>query len=136
MNERKPEKRLKKWQRAAKHDFSMHQDNLFWSRTQTLIAVQGGTLAGAFAVKDYDALWLPLLVFGAVLTGLLLATAERDQNDRDLAFQQSRIPRVKQRSRQVGRILMRLVFGLMFAADFWLLLWIATFRGWLVWAGR
>jgi hypothetical protein len=45
-------------------------DRLFWSRTQTLYAVQAAVLGGAFALKDDSYGWA-LLLFGAFLTAML-----------------------------------------------------------------
>jgi len=59
----------------------IHQDELLWSRVQTLIAVQGAILTGSYLVRSY---WLgPLIAFaGALLTsfiGLLLCWDDQDQ---------------------------------------------------------
>ena len=48
----------------------IHQDELLWSRVQTLIAVQGAILTGSYLVRSY---WLgPLIDFaGDLLTSFI-----------------------------------------------------------------
>jgi len=60
----------------------IHQDRLLWSRIQTLMALQGAVLAGAFVLR---ASWLgpALLLLGAALTTLVLAFTWNDLDDRD-----------------------------------------------------
>jgi hypothetical protein len=61
---------------------AIHQDALFWGRVQVLLGIQAGVLAGAFVVRDSLWLALPLLLVGALLTGLLLLLASQDRQDR------------------------------------------------------
>jgi len=108
--------------RQAKHDFSMHQDNLFWSRIETLIAVQGGILAGSYALGQENILLaLPLVIAGAFITILLFSIAERDQLMRDQAFRESKVPPTEIVAQWHtpfrGRSLVRAVFIMLLIAD-------------------
>jgi len=81
----------------------MHQNQLLWSRVQTLIFIQGAVLAsgytlGAKPVGPY----LPgpiLLVIGACLTALLAMVAESDQAARDANDSLLRSIAIEQRTR-------------------------------------
>jgi hypothetical protein len=86
--------------RNAKHDYSIHQDGLFWSRVQTLIALQSATLAGSFYLHTeakgqgpYFALLLTGL--GMCLTVLLWIMAERDQLHREASRIAAKVPESK-----------------------------------------
>ena len=61
----------------------LHQDRLFWSRTQLLIAVQAAVLATGFSQRGH---WLALaiMLFGALLTFLIMILVIKDQADRDV----------------------------------------------------
>jgi hypothetical protein len=60
----------------------LHQDRLLWSRTQLLIAVQAAILAAGFSQRSH---WLApaIMLFGALLTFLILILVIKDQADRD-----------------------------------------------------
>ena len=88
--------KLSEAQKSAKHDYSIHQDNLFWSRVQTLMAIQTGTLAGSYylAYEKQDNLevaWC-LTALGVILTALLWIIAERDQLHRHKSLLASEVP--------------------------------------------
>lgn len=75
----------------AKHDYSIHQDRLLWSRIQILIAIQSVTVAGTYYLlltdpkrPDYAVAYPWLLTgLGILLTFALWILAERDQLHRD-----------------------------------------------------
>ena len=108
----------------SKDAYSIHQDNLVWSRSQTLIAIQGGALAGAFSLRSHLELAWPWLILGAVLTLLLWGIAERDQNQRDAAFKETGLEVTPGSGNGVGRWLIRVVFLLLLAADIYLFCWL------------
>jgi hypothetical protein len=85
-------------QKAAKHAYSVHQDQLVWSRVQTLIAVQTGTLAGTYYLgrepADFTAASL-LTALGLFLTALLWVVVERDQLHREKSRIESDVPETK-----------------------------------------
>ncbi len=110
--------------KKAKDAFSIHQDNLVWSRSQTLIAIQGGTLAGAYGLRATPELSLPLLGLGLALTVLLWIVVERDQNHRDAAFRQSGLEETPGTGKGVGRWLIRIALGLLLASDIYVFCWL------------
>jgi hypothetical protein len=59
----------------------IYQDQIGWSRTQTLVAVEAGVLAGAFAKAG--ALSVVILILGALLVGYLYRLILRDWQIRD-----------------------------------------------------
>jgi hypothetical protein len=61
-------------------EYYLYQDELSWSRTQLLVAVEGGALAAAFALRP---LAVPTLLVGTVLTSLIWRLVERDWEVRD-----------------------------------------------------
>jgi hypothetical protein len=65
--------------------YYIHQDQLMWSRTQILIATQGGFLAGSYSLigkNDWVAFLMPLSA--ALFTLLLSAVIKLDMSDRDV----------------------------------------------------
>jgi hypothetical protein len=63
--------------------YAIHQDNLMWSRLQTLGIVQVAALSGAYALRADTGLALSVLALGVVFTMLLLFLLKRDQLMRD-----------------------------------------------------
>lgn len=66
--------------------YRIHQDNLLWERTNTLIAVQAGLFAGAYALHTYPKVVALVLLAGAILSSFLFLimlrhVAHRDAND-------------------------------------------------------
>jgi hypothetical protein len=61
--------------------YLLHQDQLSWSRTQTIVAVEAGVLAGAFYLNGRAAV-IPLLL-GAVVIWLCWSLICRDWQIRD-----------------------------------------------------
>jgi len=59
----------------------IYQDQIGWSRTQTLVAVEAGVLAGAFAKTG--ALSVVILILGALLVAYLYRLILRDWQIRD-----------------------------------------------------
>lgn len=110
----------------SKDTFSIHQDNLVWSRTQTLIAIQGGVLAGAYAVQCSLLLAVPLLLLGIALTVILWIIVERDQDHRDRAFHLSGLRPTRPPAWITGRHLIRVALSLMLFADEYLLIWLVS----------
>lgn len=110
--------------RQAKDRFSIHQDNLFWSRTQTLIGLQVATLGGTYALQATILLAVGLMLFGIALTVILWIIAERDQDHRDLAFAESGLPPTRLNNQGMGRLLIRIVFTILISADAFLLGWL------------
>lgn len=67
-----------------RHQEIIHQDSLMWSRAQTLIAIQAGTLAGIYVINDGQWLLKVLLAFlGIVLTSFLIILRELDRSMRE-----------------------------------------------------
>ena len=60
----------------------IHQNQLFWGNTRTLIAIQGAVIASGYVLRHS---WLgPVIMFlGAILTALLLLIVIKHENDRD-----------------------------------------------------
>jgi len=60
----------------------LHQDRLVWDMTQLIVVIQGGALASGFTLRSH---WLGpvVLLFGAVLTIMLLALVVKSELDRD-----------------------------------------------------
>jgi hypothetical protein len=116
--------------RKSKDAFALHQDMLLWSRVQTLIAIQGGTLAGIYSLNTgaspnaYVSVLLAGL--GLIMTVLLLFIAERDQIARNEAFELTGYsPTLVDPVRYLGirgKGLVRLVFVILMTADIALLL--------------
>jgi len=67
---------------SALVSFYLHKDQLLWSRTQLLIAVQAGVLASGYHFKS---IWLGpiVMVLGALLTFMFLQLVEKDRSSRD-----------------------------------------------------
>jgi len=109
-------------QKKAKHDFALHQDNLYWSRMQLLIAVQGAVLAGTHHLRQEIAIAIALTMLGTILSLLILMTMRRDDEMGSKAFDESAVPKT-----EVGRIWLKgryfayLAFALLLIAD-WVLL--------------
>lgn len=61
----------------------LHQDHLLWSRTQLLIALQVAILAVGYSQR---CLWLApaIMLFGALVTFLIMILVIKDQADRDV----------------------------------------------------
>jgi len=58
--------------------FILHQDNMMWSRIQTMEAVQLAGLAAAYAVRCQPALSIAIVSLAAVLTLLVFCLLRRD----------------------------------------------------------
>ena len=115
----------------AMHDFSLHQDTLLWSRVQTLIAIQSGTLAGTYFLQSSNRpMAIVLMCLGIALTLLLFFIMLHDQIARDQASDDSGVPWTKWARRWYaplsGGESMCLVYLLLVAADISLLAWVAT----------
>ena len=68
--------------------YYIHQDQLMWNRTQILIAIQGGSLAGSYSLIGKNNWVAFLILLSAVLfTLLLLAVIKRDIDARDVNLQ-------------------------------------------------
>jgi len=68
--------------------YYLHQDQLSWSRLQTIVAVEASALAASFYLDGKNegvASWAPMvaLVFGSVVTFLLWLAVYRDWEIRD-----------------------------------------------------
>jgi hypothetical protein len=64
----------------------LNQNDMMWSRTQLLIAVQGGVIVAAYYLSTFPSglsLACYVLVGGAILTALMTLLAIEDQQDRD-----------------------------------------------------
>jgi len=61
----------------------IHQDNLFSSRVQLLIAFQAGVLVGSFSQRDN---WLgpAIMIGGGIFTFFIYLLVLKDQDDRDV----------------------------------------------------
>ncbi len=59
--------------------FFLHQDNLMWSRLQTMGVIQIGAISSAYALRSTRWLSLSILFFGIVLTLLLFFLMKRDE---------------------------------------------------------
>lgn len=59
--------------------FLLHQDNLMWSRLQTMQAVQLAGLAGAYTVRSTVPAAIAILVVSALLTLLMFGLRRRDE---------------------------------------------------------
>lgn len=64
---------------AEKLSFIMHQDNLMWSRLQTIAVIQIGALSAAYGLRKTEWLSLAILGFGLVLTPLTFFLLKRDE---------------------------------------------------------
>lgn len=62
--------------------FAIHQDQLLWSRVQTLIAITAGTISGSYVARGTVG-GLSVAVIGFIATGLLAVLALKDENDRN-----------------------------------------------------
>lgn len=114
----------------AKDQFSMHQDNLMWSRAQTLIAVQTAVLAGGYGITE-AAIGASVLVLGILLTVAIWLLFERDRAHRESAFERVR-PHLQPDESKFrwfekvkGCFVMRTIFILTLVADFALLCYVA-----------
>jgi hypothetical protein len=111
-------------------NYYLHQDQLSWRRTQLLVAVEGATLAAAFANPQLAEL---TLLLGIVLVLVIWRLVERDWEVRDqnlhlldadhqpLAVRMVKEPRSRWWK---GSFLLRIAFVLLIAVD---LLLIAKF---------
>lgn len=64
---------------AALMDQYAHQNELLWSRVQTLSAIQAAVIAGSFAVpKEPSVYYVGVLLLGIILTFLVLPVIWRD----------------------------------------------------------
>jgi hypothetical protein len=63
----------------------IHQDNLSWSRTQAILAIEGASLAGSLVLGNggHGVLMRALLFFGSIALGLFWLLLYRDQIMRD-----------------------------------------------------
>ena len=59
--------------------FFLHQDNLMWSRLQTMGVVQIGAISSAYALRSTRWLSLSILFLGTVLTLLIFFLMKRDE---------------------------------------------------------
>ena len=71
--------------------FVLHQDNLMWSRIQTMQAVQLAGLGGCYALRDTVWLAISILFLGAMLTVLVFCILKRDQLIRDKLLPASKL---------------------------------------------
>lgn len=106
----------------AKHTFSLHQDRLFWSRSQFLTVVQSGVLAGVYALRPDHVAQILLTIFGAVLSLLIILLAERDRYFGRQAFNESNVRPVSEKSvplyaRLKGRWFNWIVLGVLLIAE-------------------
>jgi hypothetical protein len=109
-------------QKKAKHDFSIHQDKLAWSRVQYLTVAHAGVLAGLAAFRSDLVVQIGLLVFGMMLTTLVLFLIERDRYFEREALRESGVPPVSKkrmtRSQKLkGRCFNFLAVGLLILAE-------------------
>ncbi len=105
----------------AKHEYSLHQDTLLWSRVQWLTAIQSAALAGIYLVRHDRCVSLLLAVLAIALTFLLLMIAERDHHQATQAFLQCGIPETpvdRSGLRSIrGLVLNRLIYSALILAD-------------------
>jgi hypothetical protein len=63
--------------------FVLHQDNLLWSRLQTMQAIQVASLAAGYSLAAQKTLALGVVLLGSFLTVLLFGLLKRDELIRD-----------------------------------------------------
>lgn len=103
--------------------YYLHQDHLMWSRIQTVIAVQAGSLGGAYTIRqDSPYIAVLLMVLGVILTVLLYFLLKRDEQIRDVIekFMGSPFPLIPEPSWPAllrGRSIIRIVFTLLLFVD-------------------
>jgi len=68
---------------SAKMSFFLHQDNLFWSRLQTLGIIQISVLGSSFGLKSCKIISLLILILGIILSLLLFFLLKRDELIKD-----------------------------------------------------
>ncbi len=61
----------------------LHQDNILWNQIRTLIAIQAGVLAAGYALRN-GTLSPIIMLFGTMLTFLLLLFILKSEQDRDV----------------------------------------------------
>jgi hypothetical protein len=112
--------------KKAKHDYSMHQDKLLWSRATLLVAIQGATLSGMYAVRDDRPVFAWLAGLGIVLTILVVLTMQRDILMGNKAFAESGVPETKLAGHRLlkGRYFAFAASGLLIASDAALFLYV------------
>jgi hypothetical protein len=64
-------------------DFNLHQDRLIWSQLQTMIALQGATLAGGYALRG-TSLSVIVVLLGVAFLAFLYLYIERLRKNRDI----------------------------------------------------
>ncbi len=62
--------------------YFLHQDRMMWSRLQTLLAIEGVTLACALKMQESKTSMIILMIFGAVLSVLVIMLFYRDRQYR------------------------------------------------------
>lgn len=101
--------------------FFLHQDNMQWSRLQTLGTVQVAALGGAYLVREDRLVAIAAILIGFVLSVLVFLLFKRDEQYRlkveeKLEALNITVPR-KWYAPLTGREIAWLVFGILFLAD-------------------
>jgi len=119
-----PGEHLTEYQKA-KIAFAMHQDALYWSRTQLLVSVQGAVLAGVYLLTKELRLAEALTVFGILLSFLIYAMMVRDDVLGEAAFKESRLRKTNPIGIWAywpkGKLLTNIAIVMLIVADLWLL---------------
>ena len=62
--------------------FILHQDNLMWSRIQTMAVIQVAAVGAAYALRPTPSLSIGVLILALVLTFLVFGLLRRDELQR------------------------------------------------------